>query len=56
MYFKVPSDFVYSDTYKFEKEQNGEKVNPINFYYNDLTPEEYKILVELSNKTSQSFD
>jgi hypothetical protein len=25
MYFKVPSDFVYSDTYKFEKEQNGEK-------------------------------
>jgi hypothetical protein len=29
MYFKVPSDFVYSDTYKFEKEQNGEKVNRV---------------------------
>jgi len=29
MYFKVPDDFVYSDTYKFEKEQNGEKVNRV---------------------------
>ena len=29
MYFKVSSDFVYSSTYKFEKEQNGEKVNRV---------------------------
>lgn len=29
MYFKVPSGFVYSNTYKFEKEQNGEKVNRV---------------------------
>ena len=29
MYFKVPSDFVYADTYKFEREQNGEKVNRV---------------------------
>ena len=29
MYFKVPSDFKYSDTYKFEREQNGEKVNRV---------------------------
>jgi hypothetical protein len=29
MYFKVPPDFVYADTYKFEKEQNGEKVNRV---------------------------
>jgi len=29
MYFKVPPDFIYSDTYKFEKEQNGEKVNRV---------------------------
>ena len=27
MYFKVPDDFVYADSYKFEREQNGEKVN-----------------------------
>ena len=29
MYFKVPSDFVYSATYKFEREQNGEKVSRV---------------------------
>lgn len=29
MYFKVPQDFIYSDTYKFEREQNGEKVNRV---------------------------
>jgi hypothetical protein len=29
MYFKVPSDFVYADSYKFEREQNGDKVNRV---------------------------
>jgi len=29
MYFKVPVDFVYADSYKFEKIQNGEKVNRV---------------------------
>jgi hypothetical protein len=29
MYFKVPSNFCYADTYKFEREQNGEKVNRV---------------------------
>ena len=29
MYFKVPSDFVYTDSYKFEQEQNGDKVNRV---------------------------
>lgn len=29
MYFKVPDDFVYADTYKFEREKNGEKVNRV---------------------------
>jgi hypothetical protein len=29
MYFKVPNDFIYAPTYKFEKEQNGEKVNRV---------------------------
>lgn len=27
MYFQVPKDFVYADTYKFEREQSGVKVN-----------------------------
>jgi len=29
MYFKVPEEFEYTDTYKFEKQQNGEKVNRV---------------------------
>jgi hypothetical protein len=29
MYFKVPKSFVYADTYKFERERNGEKVNRV---------------------------
>ena len=29
MYFLVPSDFVYAETYKFEREQNGAKVNRV---------------------------
>jgi hypothetical protein len=29
MYFKVPPDFVYADSYKFEREQNGDKVNRV---------------------------
>lgn len=29
MYFKVPEDFEYSDSYKFERERNGEKINRV---------------------------
>jgi len=29
MYFKVPEEFKYADSYKFEREQNGEKVNRV---------------------------
>lgn len=40
----------------YEVIRNNEKVNPINYYYNDLSPEQYQQLVELSKKESQSFD
>jgi len=40
----------------YEVRKNGEAVNPINFYYNDLTPEQYQKLIELSEQSSQSFD
>lgn len=29
MYFRVPDEFVYADSYKFDKERNGEKVNRV---------------------------
>lgn len=40
----------------YEVIKNGEKINPINYYYNDLSPEEYQLLVNAANKSSQSFD
>jgi murein DD-endopeptidase MepM/ murein hydrolase activator NlpD len=40
----------------YEVHKNGQIVNPINFYYNDLTPEQYQKLIELSAQSSQSFD
>jgi murein DD-endopeptidase MepM/ murein hydrolase activator NlpD len=40
----------------YEVHKNGEPVNPVHFYYNDLTPAEYKHLVEISSRSSQSFD
>lgn len=40
----------------YEVHKGGQTVNPINFYYNDLTPEQYQKLIELSAQSSQSFD
>lgn len=32
------------------------KVNPINYYFNDLTPEEYEQMIEFAAQPTQSFD
>ncbi len=40
----------------YEVIKDGRKVNPANFYFNDLTPEEYDLLLELSSNANQSFD
>lgn len=40
----------------YEVHKNGEKINPINFFFNDLTPEEYEKVIELSSQANQSFD
>ncbi len=40
----------------YEVLRGGRPVNPVNFYYNDLTPEEYEKMLELSSKAGQSFD
>jgi hypothetical protein len=40
----------------YEVIKGDKKVNPINFYYNDLTPEQYQKLIEISSQPSQSFD
>jgi murein DD-endopeptidase MepM/ murein hydrolase activator NlpD len=40
----------------YEVIKNNQKVNPINFFYNDLTPEEYEKIIEISSQSNQSFD
>jgi len=40
----------------YEVHKNGKPVNPVNFYFNDLTPEEYEIMIELSQRPTQSLD
>lgn len=40
----------------YEVRLNDNPINPINFYFNDLTPDEYQKLVELASQPTQSFD
>jgi murein DD-endopeptidase MepM/ murein hydrolase activator NlpD len=40
----------------YEVIHNDEKVNPVNYYFNDLTPREYEDMIEISIKSGQSFD
>lgn len=40
----------------YEVHKNGAKIDPRFFYYDDLTPEEYEKMVEISSNYGQSFD
>lgn len=40
----------------YEVIRNGKPINPINFYFNDLTPDQYDKLIEIASQPSQSFD
>jgi len=40
----------------YEVIKSGNKVNPINYYFNDLTPEEYDQMIEFAAQPTQSFD
>jgi murein DD-endopeptidase MepM/ murein hydrolase activator NlpD len=40
----------------YEVIRNGAKINPINFYYNDLSPLEYEKMRQISAQANQSFD
>jgi len=40
----------------YEVRKNDEPINPINFYFNDLTPAEYDRIIELASQSGQSLD
>ncbi len=40
----------------YEVRKNDEPINPINFYFNDLTPAEYEKIIELASQSGQSLD
>ncbi len=40
----------------YEVSLNGKKVDPANYYFNDLTPDEYERMIELAMRSGQSFD
>jgi hypothetical protein len=40
----------------YEVWKNERKIDPVNFFFNDLTPEQYARVVELASQQNQSFD
>ncbi len=40
----------------YEVRLNGKCLNPVNFYYGELSPEEFTIIINLANQVNQSFD
>jgi len=40
----------------YEVRKNGRAVNPIYFFYSDITPEQFELMLELSARPSQSMD
>ncbi len=40
----------------YEVRKNGRAIDPINYFFNDLTPEEYERILELSSRPSQTMD
>jgi len=40
----------------YEVSKNGQKVNPQNYYFQDLTPVEYEKMIAISSNMGQSFD
>jgi len=40
----------------YEVIKNNKAINPVNFFYNDLTPEEYDKILELSERQSMTMD
>ncbi len=40
----------------YEVHRNGDPVDPVYYFYNDITPEQYDRLLKLAASSNQSFD
>ncbi len=40
----------------YEIKLNGVNVDPVNYFFNDLSPAEYETMIEIASRTGQSFD
>jgi len=40
----------------YEIKLNDTNVDPVNYFFNDLTAAEYEMMIEVASKTGQSFD
>jgi murein DD-endopeptidase MepM/ murein hydrolase activator NlpD len=40
----------------YEIKLNGANIDPVNYYFEDLSPVEYERMIEIASKTGQSFD
>lgn len=40
----------------YEVRQDRERLNPMNFYYGELSPEEFNTVIDMTNQNNQSFD
>lgn len=40
----------------YEVWKNGTKIDPVNYFFNDLTPEQYDQMLKISEQSNQSFD
>ena len=40
----------------YEVHKNGQKIDPVYFFYNDLSPEQYDLLLKKAASSNQSFD
>lgn len=40
----------------YEVKKNNKSIDPINFFFNDITPEEYELILERSERPSQTMD
>ena len=40
----------------YEVMKNGIKIDPVNYFFNDLTPEQYTQMLKIAEQSNQAFD